>query len=573
MTGSRIQAIPFSEDAVRVLADTDPRHQNWPVVYLLEGSQDIYVGETLDAVSRMRQHLADPRRRGFSAVRIVLDDSFNKSACLDLESFLINAISGEGRLNVTNLNAGIVDREYFDRERYQRSFREIFDQLRSAGVFERRIDEIENSDLYKLSPFKALNTEQAVAIEGILECLFEEIAHGENGPLVVQGDPGTGKTIVGITLAKLLEDIKRADGDALVDGDALFADFFAEGYAEQISGYRVGLVVPQQSLRASIKAVFRRAAGLRADMVLSPFDVGAAATRWDVLIVDEVHRLSRRANQSSAARNRQFGEINERLFGADDSHRTQLDWILAQSDRQILLMDAAQRVRPADLPAELLATLVSDARSEGRHFPLASQMRVLAGKDYVNYVSAVLHADQPVPLDFAGYDFRMFQDLGRMHDELRARDEEHGLARLVAGFAWPWRSKKDQEAFDIELDGRRLRWNRTDTDWINSPTALDEVGSIHTVQGYDLNFAGVIVGPDLRYDPIQRLLYVDRASYFDKKGKENNAKLGLTFSDADLLEFILSVYFVLLTRGMLGTYVYVCDQPLREYLTRFIQPA
>ncbi len=570
MTGSRVERIPFSEDAVRVFAEVDPRHSNWPVVYLLEGGADVYVGETLDATSRMRQHLANPAKRGFSAVRVVLDETFNKSVCLDLESFLINALSGDGRLNITNLNAGIVDRDYFDRERYRRSFREIFDQLRAAGVFERRIDEIENDDLFKLSPFKALNIDQAVAIEGILEGLFDDIDRGTSGSIVVQGDPGTGKTIVGITLVKLLQDIKRAENEDVLDGDALFADFFTKGYADQIAGYRIGLVVPQQSLRASIKKVFRRAPGLSADMVLSPFEVGRGSIEYDVLIVDESHRLNRRANQSSGVLNRQFREINERLFGQDGNGWTQLDWIRARSRHQILLLDDAQRVKPADLPPELLRALVDEARREGRHHLLASQMRVLAGQDYIEYVRRVLHGEQRERVEFAGYDLRMFDDLGRMHDEIRLRDAEYGLSRLVAGFAWEWRSKRNKQLFDIELDGRRLQWNRTDKDWINSKTSLEEVGSIHTVQGYDLNYAGVIIGPDLRFDSATQRLYIDRGSYFDKKGKENNPALGLTFSDDDLLEFIVGIYFVLLTRGMRGTYVYVCDPPLREYLRRFI---
>ena len=162
----------------------------------------------------------------------------------------------------------------------------------------------------------------------------------------------------------------------------------------------------------------------------------------------------------------------------------------------------------------------------------------------------------------------MFCDLGQMRDEIRRRDAEYGLSRLVAGYAWPWRSKADPTAFDIEVDGCRLRWNSVPIDWINSPGSVDEVGSIHTVQGYDLNYAGVIIGPDLRYDPHSRRLFVDRDSYHDKKGKENNPTLGLVFSDDDLLRFIANIYAVLLTRGVRGTYVYVHDPDLRAYLSR-----
>lgn len=155
------------------------------------------------------------------------------------------------------------------------------------------------------------------------------------------------------------------------------------------------------------------------------------------------------------------------------------------------------------------------------------------------------------------------------HHEIRKRDAEVGLARLIAGYAWEWKSKKVNSAFDIEVDEVRLRWNQTDKDWINSKTSLEEVGSIHTVQGYDLNFAGVIIGPDLKFDSVRKRIYIDRDSYFDKKGKENNPKLGIVFSDDDLQEFIAGIYFVLLTRGMRGTYVHVVDPELREYMRQF----
>ena len=106
---------------------------------------------------------------------------------------------------------------------------------------------------------------------------------------------------------------------------------------------------------------------------------------------------------------------------------------------------------------------------------------------------------------------------------------------------------------------------------MNSPKASDEVGSIHTIQGYDLNYAGVIIGCDLRLDPASRQLRFDRSSYHDAKGMENNRRLGITYDDEDLLRFVSNIYSVLLTRGIHGTYVSVCDAPLREHLRQFIE--
>jgi DUF2075 family protein len=269
--------------------------------------------------------------------------------------------------------------------------------------------------------------------------------------------------------------------------------------------------------------------------------------------------------------NKQFAQINERLFGADGTNRSQLDWMRAQSTHQLFLIDSAQSVRPADLPAETQRELISAAKAGERWHPLASQMRVRAqadphGLDYVEYVRRMLSDSPPAPQCFDGYELRMFDSLAEMHAEIRKRDDEHGLSRLVAGYAWEWKSKNDPNAFDIELDGCRLQWNRTDKDWINSPGSIDEVGSIHTVQGYDLNYAGVIIGPDLRFDEASGRIVFDRAHYFDKKGMESNGFLGRTYSDEDVLAFVRNVYAVLLTRGIRGTLLYVADPALRERL-------
>jgi DUF2075 family protein len=368
---------------------------------------------------------------------------------------------------------------------------------------------------------------------------------------------------------KLLLDIARTSSDDAVDQDGLFVDFFMAEYRDRIQGFRMGLVVPQQSLRSSIKRVFAKTPGLNKAMVLSPFDVGKATEPYDLLIVDEAHRLSQRANQPSASQNTAFREITERLFGADDVTKTQLDWIRRQSTHAIFLVDGDQSVRPADLPAATLRTLAAEAKAEGRWYRLMSQMRVAAGADYVQYVRDVLRPGGGLPVEpqaFEDYDLRFFENAAAMRDAIREREREHGLARMVAGYAWEWKSRNSPEAYDIELDGLRLRWNTTQLDWVGTSTSIDEVGSIHTIQGYDLNYAGVIVGPDLRYDPRTGRLVVDRASYFDRKGKENNPTLGLTYSDDDLLRYVVNVYAVLLTRGMRGTYVYVVDPALRTFL-------
>jgi len=566
MTSFRIERLPFDQRNVDTWRQVEPRFSNWPVVYVLADGQRVYVGETRNAAARMKQHLESQERRTLESVRVVLDDTFNKSACLDLESLLIRLFAGDGKYEVLNRNEGIVNADYYDRTTYQERFDAIFEALREQRLFTRDILAIENTELFKLSPFKALNQDQAIAMEGILDVLFEDLAKSDGSTIVVEGEPGTGKTVIAVYLMKLLGDIERSVDTEDLDGDSLFSDYFLEGYAQLLEGFRMGIVVPQQALRASLQKVFRRTPGLDAAMVLTPFDVGLSDEPWDLLIVDETHRLNQRANQASAMQNRRFGAINEKLFGADGDEHTQADWIVAQSRHRIFLLDAAQSVRPADLPARVVSELTASASEQGRLHRLASQMRVRAGSDYIGFVRVLLRGDQPAPRDFGDYEFRLFDDLGQMHGAIRARDEEYGLSRLVAGYAWPWRSRKDSSALDIDVDGYQLRWNQTQKDWINSVGAIDEVGSIHTVQGYDLNYAGVIIGPDLRLDPDTGRIVFDRSNYFDKKGMENNPRLGIEYSDEDLLDYVRNIYAVLLTRAVRGTYVFVTDDPLRAHL-------
>ena len=583
---SKIARLEFSKPAVTTWKVHDEKHGNWPVVYILDDGRgatgpsnpnrlrDIYVGESLNAAGRLRQHLETPAKQHLKSIRVIIDDRFNKSVCLDLESYLIKMLAGDGANRVLNRNNGITESNYYQRELYHERFQSIVGRLKDDGIFTRRIPEIENSDLFKLSPFKALTEDQANSVEEIIKGFLIDVERDAKSTIVIQGDPGTGKTVVAIYMMKLIVDIKTLASLEDLDSNSRFSSLFTERNQSLLQGLRIGLVVPQQSLRDSIKKVFRKTPGLDRSMVMTPFDVGQADGTFDLLLVDETHRLNQRASQPSGVLNAKFAAITRALFGSDDNSKTQLDWIQAKSRHQIFLLDAAQSVRPADLLSELLSNLVADTRASGRYFQLQTQMRVQAGSDLVSYIRWIL---DPHPLsaprarqDWGEYDFRTFNSVAEMRDEIFQRDAEVGLSRMVAGYAWEWKTKRDITAFDIEIDQTRLRWNSTPTDWIASRNALEEVGSIHTVQGYDLNYVGVIIGLDLRFNAQQRRLYIDRDSYLDKKGKENNPALGKRYSDEDLLRFITQIYAVLMTRGIRGTYVYACDAGLREYLKAFI---
>lgn len=189
----------FNDETFSNTAVVDDRLTNWPAVYILTSPTEVYVGETLNYCRRMKQHLKDDRKSNLRLTHLILHDEFNKSACLDLESTLIDLFVGDGRLKVLNTNRGIVDANYHQRPYYRQIFNDIFDTLRKENnLFSQSRFDIENSDLYKFSPFKKLNQEQEAIADSIWDQLIERFERRDEDfqEIIIEALPGTGKTAV-----------------------------------------------------------------------------------------------------------------------------------------------------------------------------------------------------------------------------------------------------------------------------------------------------------------------------------------------------------------------------------------
>ena len=286
--------------------------------------------------------------------------------------------------------------------------------------------------------------------------------------------------------------------------------------------------------------------------------------------MDEAHRLRRRKNLT------QYGTFDEnnRKMNLGNSG-TELDWILLKSKYQIFFYDENQSIKPTDIRKEDFDKLM--LRKNYHIYQLNTQLRcLLGGNEYIDYIKAVFSNKPPKKkIDFKQYDLKIFDDVKSMVEDIKAKDSEYGLCRNVAGYAWKWNSKgkhlpldstisKDNNGlFDIEIDNNKYIWNSQAYDWINSKNAVNEIGSIHTTQGFDLNYTGLIIGNELKYDLENNRFIVDRNNYYDTKGKADT-------SDEELLNYLLNIYRTMMTRGMLGTYIYVCDPNLRKYLKTYI---
>ena len=182
-----VRTFHFSTAGIAAQLQVDRRFGNWPAVYVLADAKRIYVGESLNVAIRLRQHKDSPEKQDLSDARVVLDERFNKSAALDLESFLIRLLAGDGQFEVLNRNDGITNSDYFDRDQYRAAFQDIFDHLRSLNLFEHSRTAIENSDLFKLSPFKALTADQEEAVASIVGALLNDLSGGSKTTSVVSG--------------------------------------------------------------------------------------------------------------------------------------------------------------------------------------------------------------------------------------------------------------------------------------------------------------------------------------------------------------------------------------------------
>lgn len=138
-----------------------------------------------------------------------------------------------------------------------------------------------------------------------------------------------------------------------------------------------------------------------------------------------------------------------------------------------------------------------------------------------------------------------------------------GLCRFCSGYGWEWVGKDNEKLADINIEGINIKWNGQTEGWLSNVNAREEMGSVYSLSGLDLNYTGVVIGPDLYWDKETEEIKVNKERYYDNKVKRGT-------SDKELKKYVLNTYGVLFTRGMRGTYIYVCDKELREYFKRFI---
>ncbi|EJC61949.1 hypothetical protein QWA_13152 [Alcaligenes faecalis subsp. faecalis NCIB 8687] len=549
----------FCAEALTEIESDAYAANNWPLVYILSDEKTCraYVGETTDTITRLGTHLKHPQKQSLTTVHLVSSERFNKSATLDIESSLIKYMSADGRFNLLNGNLGLSDHNYYQRnELYSKIFREIWDRLRRHGVAQKSIEVIDNSDVFKYSPYKSLSADQQ---QGLIQIMLSLVDPGLKN-IIVQGGAGTGKSVLAIFLFKLIHsDLEELDLREFSDEEKELRDLLRQ-LKQRLPSPRMALVVPMNSFRRTLKKAFENVVGLHPKMVISPSEL--ARRSYDIVLVDESHRLRKRVNLGAY-----YGAFDKACaaLGLDKSTCSEVDWVIRQSDKAVFFYDPNQSIKPSDANASDFDDIKSSLDS--KIMTLVSQFRVRAGLHYVQFVDDLLNMRLPVGKKFSSskYEFLVFDELSDMVREIKHRNNSYGLARLVAGYSWSWVSRTKPDLYDIEIGDVQLRWNSTNEDWINAKGAEDEVGCIHTTQGYDLNYTGVIFGHEIRYDERLDQIVIDKDNYHDRNGKQ-------TIKDPDeLKQYILNIYRTIMLRGIRGTFVYACDDGLRSYLKRHVE--
>ena len=387
------------------------------------------------------------------------------------------------------------------------------------------------ASMVRNTPLFDLLDEQAVCFDMCVRTMLQCLKDHKKRTILIQGGPGTGKSVLAVNLLLhfLLCDCNAAYVTKNSAPRQAFLSILSKNKAEGI---------------ADICQLFR-----------SPFGLSKVPTNaYDCLIVDEAHRLVKK------------------MYG-DWSGENQVKECINASILSVFMLDENQAVTTKDIGSvdeiskwckELGSTIIM--REETR---LVSQFRCNGSDAYIHFIDNLLQRNSEsivVPQMELNYDFQIFDDASQMREALREKNDEN-KARMVAGYCYDWNVKHHRGDVDICLPrGFKARWNlENDKIWAINPKSFEEVGCIHTAQGLEFDYVGVLIGKDLRYEDGRVVTDKYAISPDDKSSGIRGA------SDEEARRLILNTYKTLLTRGQKGCFVYCEDEALREYFKKMVQ--
>ena len=374
--------------------------------------------------------------------------------------------------------------------------------------------------------------EQAVVYDMCIKTMNQCLKDMKKRTLIITGGPGTGKSVLAINLLKQF--ISKQ----------LNASYVTKNMAPR-KAYLKLLSKSDLKKEVNIEQLFR-----------SPFGLSKSPSNfYDCLIIDEAHRLVKQMFRDYKGKNQVMECINSSLLS-------------------IFLIDENQRITTKDIGSvdeikywakELGSRVIMNDETV-----LVSQFRCNGSDLYIQFLNNLLQIDEYVDIDITelNFDIEVFDDPILMRDELRKKNQINNKARMVAGYCYDWNVKNHRDEYDIYLEnGFRAKWNLDgDEIWAINPNSFEEVGCIHTAQGLEFDYVGVIIGNDLRYDEAKHEIIIDK-SKISKDDKTSGIK---SCGEGLARQLIKNTYKTLLTRGQKGCYIYCEDKALARYIKRML---
>lgn len=356
--------------------------------------------------------------------------------------------------------------------------------------------------------------------------------------ILVNGGPGTGKSVVAMNAFVHL--LQQGHNVQYVTPNTAFREYLIEELANHKS-----------DKKSRLNAVFKGS--------FSYYD--CTDKQFDTLIIDEAHRLKRKGAYQ---------------YRGD----SQVDDMIKTSRVNIFFVDDEQQIRPDDEGSvDLIRQIARKYNSRIVEVHLNAQFRCSGENGFINWLDDVLQIHETANAtgwDNNNYDVRLFDTPNDLVQAIREKDQNGYDARIVAGFAWNWTSEKkgnpNAEINDVVMPeyGFSMPWNshKNQKSWSINPDQKNEIGCIHTIQGQEKDYIGVIIGNDMRFDPKSGRIYADVAEYKDKQGMK-----GIKNHPDEVLIYIKNIYKILLTRGKLGCYIFVRDPELKIYIKKRLKIA
>ncbi len=376
--------------------------------------------------------------------------------------------------------------------------------------------------------------EQKVVYEAIKNLVDKAQKDDKKYTIIVEGGPGTGKSVVAI---QLLVD--------LISNKNLVVNYVTKNAAPRNVYFEK--LKQGRSLNNYVKNLFKGSGTF----------TECESNVFDCLIVDEAHRLNAK---SGIFRNKGENQVKE---------------IINASKVSVFFIDEDQIVTASDIGSiceiKKWANQLGSKVYCGEQYQLSSQFRCNGSDGYIAFIDDLLDIRKTANSDGFDleYELKVYNDPNEMREALREKNKEKNKARMLAGYCYEWISKSNLEAYDIVLDnGFMAKWNfATTSTWAIDEDSFEQVGCIHTSQGLEFDYVGIIIGEDLKYEDGH--VVTDP----NKRARTDQSLRGLkTRIDRDEIadKIIRNTYKTLLTRGQRGCYIYCQDKNLQDYLRRRI---